>query len=259
MNHFKHFLQAITFLTFLAILTPHSHAVVLYDAALDTSPSTQGFTMGVLPLTGANASASSNSNYTRIDTATTMSDKLGFFSHNPFATSIVHPNMPDMDLATGFNLHFTLQIEEENHSRENRGGFSIILLSNNKVGIEIAFWEDQIFSYHDDNTGELFFKAETTAIDTTASMIEYNLSLHNSTYMLYADGNVIMTGSTRDYTPWVGTIDPFEIPNFLFFGDDTTSGSSIAKIGLVEITDIPEPATASLLLGSLVFLMRRKH
>ena len=54
---------------------------------------------------------------------------------------------------------------------------------------------------------------------------------------MYADGSVILTGKVKDYSAnpqGALPYDPYETPNFLFFGDNTTSAA--ANIDLQSIS-----------------------
>lgn len=50
----------------------------------------------------------------------------------------------------------------------------------------------------------------------------------------------ILKGSLRDYTAFTGAIDPYETPNFIFFGDNTTSAKANINFRSASIT-VPEP------------------
>ncbi len=44
-----------------------------------------------------------------------------------------------------------------------------------------------------------------------------------------------LSGRVRDPTPFVGAFDPYETPDFLFIGDDTTSAKAAFSLRRVEI------------------------
>ncbi len=60
-----------------------------------------------------------------------------------------------------------------------------------------------------------------------------------------------MNGNLRDYTGFSGFFDPYETPNFIFFGDDTTSAGANINFRSASIATVPEPLT---ILGSLTAL-----
>jgi len=46
----------------------------------------------------------------------------------------------------------------------------------------------------------------------------------------------VLSGPVRDHTPFVGTFDPYETPDFLCIGDDTTSAKaafSLRRVGIL--------------------------
>jgi hypothetical protein len=51
--------------------------------------------------------------------------------------------------------------------------------------------------------------------------------------------------------------DLYEIPNFLFFGDDTGSASASISLKAVTLSAVPLPATAWLLALGLLGLLQR--
>ncbi|HLF90911.1 MAG TPA: hypothetical protein VI451_18355, partial [Anaerolineales bacterium] len=109
---------------------------------------------------------------------------------------------------------------------------------NDKKGVELAFWEDEIWAQNDSSTGGLFTHGEGAAFDTTASLTDYQVMIVGDTYTVTAGTNVILTGAVRDYTDFAGTIDPYETPNFLFFGDDTTSAQARIHLSYVSVTPV---------------------
>jgi hypothetical protein len=66
------------------------------------------------------------------------------------------------------------------------------------------------------------------------------------TWDVPADGTVLdaLSGPVRDHTPFLGAFDPYETPDFLFVGDDTTSAKAAFSLRRVEIL----PASAALVL-----------
>lgn len=161
--------------------------------------------------------------------------------------------MPVLDPSTGFSVNFELQVISETHVSEDRAGFSVILLGNDRRGLELGFWSDQIWVQND---SPLFTQAEGVAYDVTAGITDYRLQVYGDSYALRADNVVILAGPTRDYTSFTGLIDPYEVPNYLFLGDNTTRAAADFILGDVRIQECcPEPGTnflgmLSLLCGS---------
>jgi hypothetical protein len=167
---------------------------------------------------------------------------------------------PALDRSTGFNLDFELQILSETHTNPNRAGFSIILLSSDLLGIEIAFWDNEIWAQAAP-PDPIFTHAEGVIFDTASGETAYSLQILNSGYSLVANSNLILSGSLRDYSsgPFV-----YSIPDYLFIGDNTTSAAADIALGTVQLhtlTGVPIPAAAPMFIAALLgvgcFMRRR--
>jgi hypothetical protein len=212
----------------------------LYDGALGGRPDQQGIPYANIPLGSAT--------HTFANGLTTL-DSTAF--NGIYAGYLMEPTtvmtVPVMTRTEGYTITFSVQIESEAHANNDRAGFSIIALSSDVKGIELGFWVDEIWAQHDDTTGALFTHAEGVTITTTA-LTTYTLLIMTDTYTLAASGSPILTGPLRDYTNFTGPIDPYETPNFIFLGDDTTSAQAGIKFRYLAVTVLtpPEPtATAT--------------
>jgi len=162
-----------------------------------------------------------------------------------------------LDPTAGYRLAFNLRIDAETHSSVDRAGFSIIAVSSDPTkAIELSFWEDQVWTQ---NTG--FTHGESAALDTMTALIQYELLVSGMNYELLAGGSSILSGAMRDYS---GFGLPYSSPNFLSFGDNTSSGSSTFALSFMELTDLPsastpEPGTVSLLLVAGAALVSRRR
>jgi hypothetical protein len=152
------------------------------------------------------------------------------------ASGATTPGFPILDRTAGFQVNFAIQIENESHTRDNRAGFSMILLSEDARGIELAFWQNEIWAQSDDNTGGLFSHAEGMTFATTSGLTDYQVTIVGDTYTLTANTTPILTGPVRDYSTFEGFPDPYETPNFLFLGDNTTSAQARVQLSLISIT-----------------------
>ncbi len=198
---------------------------VLYDGALGTAPSRQGWTTVSLPLPLATPVEDSA---VRLDTLALSGELSGFSRTAP------SPLVP----ADGFRAVFTLRLHEESHNTPDRAGLSVIVLGHDKRGLELAFWPDRVWAQGD---APLFKHAEEALFDTTAGFVAYELAFGATGYTLRADGKELLAGPLRDYTPFVGTFDPYETPDFLFVGDDTTSAKAAFSLRRVEILPASAP------------------
>ena len=141
-----------------------------------------------------------------------------------------------LNRTNGFTLRFTSRLVAEAHANNNRAGFSVILLADDKHGIELAFWTNTIFAQAD---SPLFTHAEETNFSTTA-FVDYALAFHPTNYVLTANGTPVLSGPVRDYTAFSGPINPYSSTNFLFFGDDTTSAGGTLILNKVVLITAPQ-------------------
>ena len=158
---------------------------------------------------------------------------------------------PTLNPSLGFELAFSLAVTAENHTSNDRAGFSAIILGSDQKGIELGFWTNEIWAQA---STPLFQHAEGVAIDTTVRR-DYRIQVLNNSYTLFAGANALLTGSTRDYTTFASF--PYTQSNFLFLGDDTSRGAADIALGKVtlqsDITAVPEPSSLALL--SCAFLL----
>ena len=211
--------------------------VTLYNGT--GSPNGQGFTYVTLP-PGSQATQVG----TNLNTMARNSDYAGFTANT----------MPLLDRQAGFNLRFSLRLNEENHADSDkngdgiadRAGFSIILLASDKRGIELGFWPDRVWAQNDGVTEQptkpQFTQGEGSAWSTTINT-DYDLTIEGNSYTLRNGITTILSGPVRDYTSFSGTFaGVYRTPNLLFLGDDTTSArASTDFVGPIVIS----PLTAS--------------
>lgn len=204
--------------------------LVLYDADSGSipDPSRIGFT--AFPPEGASTRYEDGS--TVFDTTLAGTDTYAGWVASTAATN----GFPILDSSIGFQVNFTLQIDSEIHESNNRSGFSIILLDQNAKGIEMSFWQNEIWTQNDDATGGLFTHGESVAYDTSAALVEYQLTMIEDTYTLSGNSQLILSGSVRDYSAFDRFPDPYETPNFLFLGDDTTSAQGRIRLRFLSVT-----------------------
>ena len=161
---------------------------------------------------------------------------------------------PTLDRALGYSLSFELQINSETHVSNDRAGFSVILLGDDSLGIELGFWEDEIWAQ---DVG--FTHGEgTTMFDTTANEVLYELAILDSSYELFADNVSLLSGDLRDYSSFGAS---YSLSNYLFLGDDTSSAGADITLGEVILNpdkpvSVPEPSALLLLLSGLLVLRR---
>lgn len=203
-----------------------SETIVLYDGSLGTLPGDQGFTFGEFP---GGATQTISDGGVILDTTANIGIQAGY--------GVTTSDSVVLDRHTGYKVLFQVQVLEETSVSNDRAGFSIIVLSQDVNGIELGFWDDQIFAQEDDsqNPGDLLTRAETAVFDTTAGSTLYELLIFNDAYTLFSGGMVVLNGRLRDYTSFNGFPDPYETPNFIFLGDNTTSAQARIKLDYVAI------------------------
>ena len=217
--------------------------LLLYDSASGTIPSAP--LMNFIDLPGGAALPTYSDGVTIMDTTTSGKDTYAGW----ISSGATIPEFPIIDRLAGFQVHFIIQLEHESHANNDRAGFSVIVLGEDARGIELAFWQNEIWAQSDDKTGGLFKHGEGIAFATDTGLIDYQLTILDDIYTLTADTKSILTGPVRDYSKFDGFPDPYETPNFLFLGDNTTSAEASIRLSLISITGtepiIPTVASAS--------------
>jgi hypothetical protein len=177
---------------------------------------------------------------TTLDSMARQVDSAGYFA--------VPRSLPALDRAAGYALRFSMQLVSEYHADSDkdgdgvgdRAGFSVIVLSSDTMGIELGFWEDQIWAQEqgaaEPPAGTLFTHAESASFSTTGRMITYTLAVRDNEYELSSDGVTILRGQLRDYTTFEGPVNPYRTPNFIFLGDDTGSARAVIRLAYVALT-----------------------
>lgn len=210
-------------------------AQTLYDAGLGTLPEVQGWAYGAF---GSGITKNVAGDSVLLDTSAQAGNQAGWS----------RLAIPPLDRSQGFTLLFTVQLNAEAHINTNRAGFSVIVLGSDTNGIELAFWANTIFAQ--EGPPRLFVHAEDVAIATTGGFVDYALTMAGSNYVLRANGEPILSGPVRDYSSFSGLINPYRQPNFLFFGDNTTSAGgsvNVSRFVLVRppLLETPTPGVVS--------------
>lgn len=207
---------------------------VLYEGSLNTgTPDTQGFLYLTNPLLGVHATQSFTTPVTTLDTTLQMSDYAGYF-----AVPVLYP---PLDRVGGYQVLFTVQVMTETHISRNRAGFSLLVMSSDKRGIELGFWADEIWA-QEGGASQPFTHAEGTTFTTTADLTSYRLSVLGNSYTLAADGSTVLSGTLRDYTlapPPPLLLNPYNTPNLIFLGDDTSSAQAKIKFRYAAAINAP--------------------
>jgi hypothetical protein len=212
-------------------------SLTLYDGSLGTLPGDQGFIYAAFAL---GASQSLTIDGTILNTLPITADYAGY---------VARPELvPILDRTGGYTINFTVQILAETHTssdrngdgQDDRAGFSVTALSSDSEGIELGFWENEIWA-QGDGDGEpapLLTHAEGVTFTTTA-LTSYQLAIQGNSYTLSASGTPILSGSLRNYSAFVpplGAPNPYTSTNFLSLGDNSSSARARIKLAAVSIS-----------------------
>jgi hypothetical protein len=219
-----------------------TETIIFYDGSLGTPPTEQGLLYASL-FTGPTE--------TLVDGGfvfNTLILPLGQLHQAGYAADPA--DIPTLDRTAGYTVTLALRVLDESHSSNDRAGFSLLVLSDDAAGtepvkgLELAFWENEIWAQNDATQGGYFTHGEGVAFNTTTAVVTYDLHIITDTYRLSADGLPILNGPIRDYTGFEGTLDPYETPNILGFGDNTTSAGASVQVNYLAVTrpaSPPEP------------------
>ena len=232
-------------------------SIVLYNGALgngNVPPEQQGW----LVFGGKADSRNSKDGATHL--VSNKSFPAGYSNYQFQEQSPANPSFPTLDRTLGYTIHFDVKIDDENHQGSDknkdgigdRAGFSIIAISNDKKGVELAFWKNdpnpQVNNriwVQQDSRGSLFtHTAEGTSFNTSKKVTRYKLKVKGIIYQLFVENSPkpILVGRLRDYTAFDSSsndpplpYNPYATSNFLFLGDDTTSASASIELRYVAV------------------------
>jgi len=207
----------------------------LYDSTTGTTLSQQQWQFVTSP--GAQASEQYTQGITLLNTFTQTSDFAGYFA-------VPSPTV-SLRRDAGFVFAFTAQILAETHNNQNRAGLSLIVIADDLRGIELGFWQDSVWAQGDgihppSNPIPLFNRAEHVTLATTQP-ITYELRVLTETYTLWANDIAVLTGPIRDYSAFNNFPDPYETPNLIFIGDDTSSARARVQLGSIAVQNCRSP------------------
>ena len=188
--------------------------------------------------------------------ATATSGYLGYSNYtaspntatpDPFDAelNLINPAFPVLNADDGYSIFFDVAVDPVPETDPNRASFSLLVVSSDKTkSIELDFEADLVFAQSDADNGSglsEFTRAETSTPIDTSIIRSYELKADSSTYELLADNTSILTGNLRDYEFDADNsepslpFDPYETPNFLFFGDLTDQAAGSFTLGEVRV------------------------
>ncbi|MCE9553810.1 MAG: hypothetical protein K8T91_10620 [Planctomycetes bacterium] len=129
----------------LSLTASLASAAVLYDGSLSGAPAVQGWNYiadDPTPLFDTvQATHGETGGVTTLDTTPDIQDRAGYFSEIPFFGTLKHPLLGTLDRGgDGYTVRIRARVVSEDHSGStHRAGLSLIVLSNDSVGLELAF------------------------------------------------------------------------------------------------------------------------
>lgn len=156
--------------------------------------------------------------------------------------SQVNSAFPSLDRNAGYKISFTVKINTETNTSDAthpRAGFSVLVLSSDKQGIEIGFRSSEIFSQ--DNAAFDAIGEQVTGVSSLLSSLNtYDLNVSGDSYTLTSDSTTLLNGSLRDYTAATGIMNlanvVYNTPNYIFLGDNTTSAQASVDLQSIGLT-----------------------
>lgn len=245
-------LAAVVLVGALGLAAPARAATtVLYDgAAAGESPADQGyFDYGTFPEPPAAATLSAAGAGATLDSSGEPGDYAGFVSRAGA--------LPPLSRTLGYTVTFTAQVLSETHELADRAGFVLVVLGDDRWGIELSLWEDEVWAQndgaHDPTPGRgLFTHGEGAALATTAGPVRYSVAVKGDRYTLLADGVAVLGGPLRQYNPPLNTLtNPlravYYLNRLIFLGDNTSrAGASTLLTGVtLETATAPTGETPS--------------
>lgn len=228
---------------------------VLYDGALDTVPTAQGWLLasqlGSILLPGAQfgvTQVAANDSVV-FDTTANTGIRSGYSNFLTLGT---------LDSAgPGFRLSMRAHVISESHVTNDRAGFSLIVLDRGGKGIELGFWGNEVWAQRGPGEagGGMFTHGEGAAFDTLAGFADYDLTLASGSYTLAMNRGTTsasLSGIMRDYSSFGF---PYTSKDYVFVGDNTGSAQARIAIASISVTPVPEPETWALLAIGLMTVL----
>jgi hypothetical protein len=182
----------------------------------------------------------------------------GGYSNYTLANTLANPAFPVLDSNAGYTLSFTIKINSQTNTGDNgpnRAGFSVTALDSTSKGIEIGFRNTDIFAQNSNFNAISPAEQKTSFGSELGTLNTYDLKVLGNTYTLSNGSTNLFSGLLRSYP--ISANNSLTVvygnPNFLFFGDNTTSAGASVDIQNITLTTnstaVPEPSEA---LGTLV-------
>ena len=227
-----------------------SASTLLYDGnGLPENQTPQWLALGALNSSGipiTTFSGTAVSEGVEVDSDADGAEYAGYSNYNPLTETFINPDFPTLDFSSGYSIFFEMMLDDDSTTfsdpDDNRAAFSVTAIGTGNRGIEIGFDRDRIFAQSPDF---MQVAAETQSFDTSIGT-DYQLIMSGNTYQLLANTgsgfSPVINGSLREYDfnpitsqPPLDTFNPYQIPNFLFFGDNTGRAYGTFTLGEIRV------------------------
>ena len=263
----------------LAALPAAAATQVMYTSVLDTAPDAQGWlddgfigmSRTITPQGTSVAPDSGPFSGAYGGYSNRFAIPLSLFPPDVGAGAPVNNLFPTLDRNAGFSLTLGFQVFSESHSGPDRGGFSITLIGSDLMGIAVGFQNDRIFAHNGDATLSAGENISTLGGGAGAGYVAraftnnlWNLAVSGNTYALTQAGDTVLSGALRNYVAYSGAgQSAYRTPDFLFFGDNTSSAvaSFLVDSAAISAAPVPEPSSYGMLLAgfALVGVIARRR
>lgn len=237
---------------------------VLYDPAVITDPALAGWLAGSLVFVSTSYGVNGVSITPLGDGSVAGYSNYSFALVSNPGAPLVNAAFPVLNSAAGFRLGFGMDLDSENHSgNPDRAGFSVTLIGSDLKGVEIGFQSDRIFAQS--LSGNSFVASTIPGESTTSASLvnaafrpnRWDLAVTGGTYALTLGNQTVISGATHDYSSYIGNgQNAYRTPNFVFFGDNTTSARADFTFSYAAITTpVPEPEQAPMYVAGLAWIV----
>ncbi len=228
----------------------YADSISLYDATLSNElPNNQSeyILLNTYEVPGSASYMTEGSDgFTRIDTIASNATRYAY-----------RVSKVAMDRTQGVNIDFTIRIYSSIGTYDQRGPFWLHINTSDKMGLQLYFRSDEIFSMSTD-----FLRRVSTSYDTT-DFVDYNLYISGNSFTLSANSTVVLTDTLVNFPD---DSIYFHAYPYMSFGDATTAASGLIDIASIsaygdgvssllpdpEPVAVPEPLSLILFVASLL-------
>ncbi len=219
---------------------------LLYDGSVNSTPDQQNWLAYYASIGGAKQAWESGAT----NLSTSLPGAAGYSNYRPTSPTLVNGAFPALNRSTGYQLSLSLKLNSENHNGSDRNGdgiadragLSLTSISSDRKGIELGFWENEIWAQQGGSSSTLFTHSpKERAFLSTQSQTDYTVLVLDDRYYLSAKGAVVLQGALKDYSAFNSAAsglpyNPYKTANLLALTDNSTSASSNSDIARLAVT-----------------------